>query len=253
MSAAMTGKSVIVTGSGSGIGRAAAMRFAAEGAHVTVVDRDAKAGQETVRSLTEAGARAFLFAGDVAKADDVRAMLEGAVSRFDGIDVIVNNAGVQYAGDVVDCAEDEWDYMMAVNARSCFLAAKYGVPYLRARGGGAIVNNASLAAVKAAPGLGAYSASKGAILAFSRTLAAEVAKDNIRVNVVCPGWTDTTFNGPSIEHMGGTAGLERFVHEHVPLRRLGAPSEIAAAMVYLASEDASYMTGQALIVDGGIN
>jgi dihydroanticapsin dehydrogenase len=141
---------------------------------------------------------------------------------------------------------------MSVNAKSCFLMAKYGIPHLTARGGGAIVNNASLAAVKAAPGLGAYSASKGAIVAFSKALAAEVASAGIRVNAICPGWTDTAFNGPSIAHMGGEAGLEKFVRATVPLGRLGAPEEIAAAMVFLASDDASYMTGQVLIVDGGI-
>jgi NAD(P)-dependent dehydrogenase (short-subunit alcohol dehydrogenase family) len=250
---AMSDKSVVITGAGSGIGRAAAVRFAAAGAQVTVADRDARAGEETVRRIADEGGRARFASVEVSSGTDVRAMLDGAAAAFGGIDVIVNNAGVQYAGDVVDCGESEWDDLMAVNAKSCFLTAKYGVPHLRARGGGAIVNNASLAAVKAAPGLGAYSASKGAIVAFSRTLAAEVAGDGIRVNVVCPGWTDTSFNAPSIDHMGGPAGLERFVQDRIPLQRLGTPGEIAAAMVYLASDESSYMTGQALIVDGGIH
>jgi dihydroanticapsin dehydrogenase len=248
----MDGRSVLVTGAGAGIGRAAAARFAAAGAHVTVVDRDAAAGDATVAAIRDAGGAATFVAADVSSADDVRAMLDAAADAGGGLDAIVNNAGVQYAGDVVDCDEAEWDQLMAVNAKSCFLTAKYGVPHLKARGGGAIVNNASLAAVKAAPGLGAYSASKGAILALSRTLAAEVAPDRIRVNVVAPGWTDTGFNGPSIAHMGGEAGLAAFVQERIGLGRLGSPDEIAAAMVFLASDDSSYMTGQVLIVDGGI-
>jgi dihydroanticapsin dehydrogenase len=249
---ALRDRSVVITGSGSGIGRAAAEEFARRGALVTVADRDPAAGERTVQAIEAAGGRARFAAVDVSSGEDVRALLDGAAEAFGGIDVIVNNAGVQHAGDVVDCLESEWDELMSVNAKSCFLTAKHGVPHLRARGGGAIVNNASLAAVKSAPGLGAYSASKGAILAFSRTLAAEVASDGIRVNVVCPGWTDTTFNVPSIAHMGGGASLDRFVQERIPLNRLGTPHEIAAAIVFLASDDSSYMTGQALIVDGGI-
>ncbi|MEA2268199.1 MAG: hypothetical protein QOC64_809 [Solirubrobacteraceae bacterium] len=247
----MDGKGVVVTGAGAGIGRAAALRFAREGAHVTVVDRDVAAGEATVDAIRADDGRATFAQVDVSSPDDVRAMLDAAAANG-GLDVIVNNAGVQHAGDVVDCSEAEWDDLMSVNAKSCFLMAKYGIPHLTARGGGAIVNNASLAAVKAAPGLGAYSASKGAIVAFSKALAAEVASAGIRVNAICPGWTDTAFNGPSIAHMGGEAGLEKFVRATVPLGRLGAPEEIAAAMVFLASDDSSYMTGQVLIVDGGI-
>jgi dihydroanticapsin dehydrogenase len=249
----MEGRAVVVTGAGAGIGRAAALRFAREGAHVTVVDRDRSAGAGTAQEIDAAGGSAAFAQVDVSSAAEVQAMLDEAAARQGGLDVIVNNAGVQHAGDVVDCTEAQWDDLMSVNAKSCFLMAKYAIPHLTARGGGAIVNNASLAAVKAAPGLGAYSASKGAIVAFSKALAAEVAPAGIRVNAICPGWTDTAFNAPSIAHMGGEAGLREFVRATVPLGRLGAPEEIAAAMVFLASDEASYMTGQVLIVDGGIN
>lgn len=248
----LSGKSVLVTGAGSGIGRAAAIMFARAGAYVTVVDRDADAGQLSVDRIHEESGHAGCVVADVSLAADVRRMLETAAEMGQGLDVIVNNAGVQYAGDVVDFGEAEWDELMAVNAKSCFLTAKYGVPYLRRRGG-AIVNNASLAGIRAAPGLGAYAASKGAIVAFSKTLAVEMAPLGIRVNVVCPGWTDTTFNRPSIEHMGGASELEAFTRANIPLGRLGTPDEIAAAIVFLASEESSYMTGQLLVIDGGIN
>ncbi|HMJ02874.1 MAG TPA: SDR family NAD(P)-dependent oxidoreductase [Conexibacter sp.] len=252
MDAPMEGRVAIVTGAGAGIGRAAALGLARRGAHVVVVDRDEAAGSDAVSAIGAADGSATFVQADVSSSAEVCALLDEAAAAHGGIDVIVNNAGVQYAGDVVDCTEEEWEQVMAVNARSCFLTAKHGISHLTARGGGAIVNNASLAAVKAAPGLGAYAASKGAIVAFTKTLAAEVAGAGIRVNAVCPGWTNTSFNAPSIAHMGGQAGLDAFVRERIPLGRLAAPEEIAAAIVFLASDEASYMTGQALVVDGGI-
>jgi dihydroanticapsin dehydrogenase len=140
---------------------------------------------------------------------------------------------------------------MRVNPRSCFLGAKYGVPYLRERGGGSIVNVSSLAGLKGGPGMTAYSASKGAIIAFTRALAEELAPDNIRANSVCPGWIDTPFNEPAIEFMGGRAQQEEMVQQTVPLKRQGRPEEIAPGILYLASDASSYVTGQELVIDGG--
>jgi dihydroanticapsin dehydrogenase len=141
---------------------------------------------------------------------------------------------------------------MEVNPRSCFLGAKYGLPFLVQRGGGVIVNVASLAGLKGGPGMTAYSASKGAIIAFTKALAAELAPANIRVNAMCPGWIDTPFNQPAIDFMGGREVQDRVVEQIVPLGRQGVPEEIATGMLFLASDASSYMTGQALVIDGGV-
>jgi len=141
---------------------------------------------------------------------------------------------------------------MSVNPKSCFLGAKYGVPYLRERGGGSIVNMSSIAGLKGGPGMTAYSASKGAVVAFTKALAAELAPDNIRVNCVCPGWIDTPFNQPAIEFMGGREEQEEMVQQTVPLQRQGIPEEIAPGILYLASDASSYMTGKELVIDGGL-
>jgi dihydroanticapsin dehydrogenase len=169
-----------------------------------------------------------------------------------GIDVIVNNAGVQRSGRVTEFSEADWDLLMDVNPRSFFFGAKYGVPYLVQHVGGVIVNVASLAGLKGGPGMTAYSASKGAIIAFTKALAAEVAPANIRVNAMCPGWIDTPFNQPAIDFMGGRDVQDRVVEQIVPLGRQGAPEEIATGMLFLASDASSYMTGQALVIDGGV-
>jgi dihydroanticapsin dehydrogenase len=248
----LAGRSVVITGAGAGIGRAAARRFAAAGAQVTVVDRDADAAERAAREIVAEGGSARPAVADVSREAEVRDVLDAVVAETGGLDVLVSNAGVQVAGDLADCTEDEWDRLMAVNAKGCFLGAKHAIPHLIARGGGAIVNNASLAGVKGGAGLVAYSASKGAVVAFSKALAAELAGHAIRVNAICPGWTDTEFNAPSVTAMGGPAALERFVAGQVPLGRLAAPEEIAAAMLFLGSDESSYMTGQVLVVDGGI-
>jgi NAD(P)-dependent dehydrogenase (short-subunit alcohol dehydrogenase family) len=142
--------------------------------------------------------------------------------------------------------------LMAVNPRSCFLAIKHAVPILRDGGGGSIINMASLAGVKGGPGLTAYSASKGAIVGFTKALSAELAPSKIRVNCVCPGWIDTPFNQPAINFMGGREDQDRVVKQIVPMGRQGTPDEIAPMVVYLASDGSTYMTGQALIIDGGV-
>jgi NAD(P)-dependent dehydrogenase (short-subunit alcohol dehydrogenase family) len=250
----LEGKLVVITGAATGIGRATALLFAREGARVVIGDVNEKGAQETADSVNaETGdARARFFPTDVSRAEDMQALMRDAAEFMGGIDVIVNNAGEQRSGRVTDFEESEWELLMQVNPKSCFLGAKYGVSYLKERGGGSIVNMASLAGLKGGPGMTAYSASKGAIVAFTKALAAELAPDRIRVNCMCPGWIDTPFNQPAIDFMGGRSTQDEIVAEAVPLQRQGTPDEIAPGMLFLASDASSYMTGQALSIDGGV-
>ena len=247
----LEGKVAIITGAATGIGRATALLFAEEGASVIIADVNEDDAQRTVANIEDEGGSARFVQADVSEAEDVQALMERAAEEMGGIDVIVNNAGAQRSGVVTEFEESEWDLLMRVNPRSCFLGAKYGVPHLRERGGGSIVNVSSLAGLKGGPGMTAYSASKGAIIAFTRALAEELAPDNIRANSVCPGWIDTPFNEPAIEFMGGRAQQEEMVQQTVPLKRQGTPEEIAPGILYLASDASSYVTGQELVIDGG--
>jgi NAD(P)-dependent dehydrogenase (short-subunit alcohol dehydrogenase family) len=247
----LEGKVAIITGAATGIGRATAVLFAREGASVVVADINEDEAQRTVADIEDEGGSARFVQTDVSEEEDVRTLMERAAEEMGGIDVIVNNAGAQRSGAVTEFEESEWDLLMRVNPRSCFLGAKYSVPYLRERGGGSIVNVSSLAGLKGGPGMTAYSASKGAIIAFTRALAGELAPDNIRANSICPGWIDTPFNEPAIEFMGGRAQQEEMVQQTVPLKRQGTPEEIAPGILYLASDASSYVTGQELVIDGG--
>jgi NAD(P)-dependent dehydrogenase (short-subunit alcohol dehydrogenase family) len=243
----LDGKRVVITGAASGIGRDTARLFAQEGARLAIGDLNEEGG----RAVAEEVGGTFVRT-DVSRAADMEGLTSRAAEALGGIDVLVNNAGLQHSGAVTEFPEEKWDALFAVNAKSCFLGARYGVPHLRRAGGGVIVNTASLAGLKGGPGMTAYSASKGAVIAFTKALAAEVAPDGIRANAICPGWVDTPFNQPAIDFMGGTGEQDRVIKTIVPLQRQGQTDEIARAMLFLASDLSSYMTGQALVVDGGV-
>jgi NAD(P)-dependent dehydrogenase (short-subunit alcohol dehydrogenase family) len=246
----LAGKRIIITGAVNNIGREAAQQFITEGARVVVADIDAAAGRRTADEL---GSGAHFIKADVTKEEEVRDLVERGVAWLGGLDVLVQNAGIQHSGFVTDFDGAKWDALFAVNARAHFFGAKYAIPHLRKSGKGSIVNTSSLAGKRGGPGMTAYSASKGAVIAFSTALAMELAKDNIRVNTVCPGWVDTPFNQPAIDLMGGRASQEAAVKSIVPLGRQAVPSEIAPLFVYLASDESSYMTAQAITVDGGVH
>ncbi len=245
------GKRILLTGCVANIGRATAERLASEGGSLFLVDIDPRVS-ETVEAVRALGARADYGIADVSDPGAVKAVTDSAAEFLGGLDVIVNNAGIQRSGVVDEFSFEDWDATLRINAGSVFLFAKYGLPHLKAAGGGAIVNTASIAGTHGGPpSLSAYSASKGAIVMFTKVLAKEVGRFNIRANAIAPGWVDTAFNDPVIEFLGGQSAVDRDVELNVPLGRQGRPEEIAAGIAFLASDDASYMTGQALVVNGG--
>jgi NAD(P)-dependent dehydrogenase (short-subunit alcohol dehydrogenase family) len=247
----LEGRQAVITGAATGIGRATAQLFVEQGARVVIADLNETDARRAVEALGGDGT-AWFVRTDVSSAAEMEALMNQAADAMGGVDIIVNNAGVQRSGAVTEFEESEWDALMRVNPKSCFLGAKYGVPHLRRRGGGSIVNTASIAGLKGGPGMTAYSASKGAIVAFTKALAAELASDGIRVNSVCPGWIDTPFNQPAIDFLGGREKQEAMVRNSVPLGVQGTPEQVAPGIAYLASDLSSYLTGQTLVIDGGL-
>lgn len=248
----LVGKRVVMTGGAANIGRASAILLARHGARIVIGDLDAEGSMETVGAIEEEGGEAFFVHTDVSSEAAVRALIDTAAVQLGGLDAGFFNAGLQRTGLASEFAVDDWDALFAVNPRHCFLAAKHITPHLKKTGAGVIVLTSSLAAMKGGPGLTAYSASKGAIVGFGRALAAELAPNGIRVNVICPGWVDTPFNEPAISFMGGLEAQEKTIAEVVPLGRQGTPEEIASGVLYLISDASSYMTGHILVVDGGV-
>ncbi len=249
MAGRLEGKKIIITGGVNNIGLEAVRAFLAEGARVVIGDIDEKRGAEVAAEL---GENVHFVAVDVTREDSVAAMVENGVSWLGGLDALCQNAGLQRSGAVTEFNAADWDALFAVNSRAHFFGAKAAIPHLRKSGKGSIVNTASLAGQRGGPGLTAYSASKGAVIAFGTALAMELAPDNIRVNTICPGWVDTAFNQPAIDFMGGARRQADVVKAIVPLGRQAQSSEIAPLFVYLVSDESSYMTAQAITVDGGV-
>ena len=249
MGTRLEGRVALVTGGGSGIGRASAVGFAEEGATVVVADVDQLGGAETVRVVTEAGGKARFVSYDVTKSDEVAAMVADVIAAYGRLDCAHNNAGTSGStAFTVDYPEAEWDRVMALNLRSVFLCMKHEIPPMVEQGAGAIVNTSSGAGLMGFAGLPAYVASKHGVVGLTRATALEYVKAGIRVNAVCPGSTRT----PMLEaFMGGDPAMEKMMARSAPIGRLGDPSEIAAAVVWLCTDDASFVIGHALAVDGG--
>lgn len=242
-------KSVIVTGAGSGIGRAAALAFAAEGARLIVADMNQSSGDATARQIRDHGGEATFVRTDVSRARDCAAMVEAAVERYGRLDAAFNNAGINLAvAPIADVSEEEWARILGVNLTGVFLCMKHEIPALKRSGGGAIVNTASVGGVIGTAGVTAYCATKHGVVGLTKSAALDHIADGIRINAVCPGGTRTEmlaewFKDPAVE---------RRALEHTPIGRMASPEEIAKAVLFLASDEASFMVGHALIADGGL-
>jgi NAD(P)-dependent dehydrogenase (short-subunit alcohol dehydrogenase family) len=247
----LRGKKAIVTGGAGGIGYATALLLAEAGAAVTIVDLDETGGEALVRQIVQAGGRAMFVRGDVSRAEDCDNAVQETVQAWGGVDILFNNAGIIRRATVTELSEEDWDRVMAVNVKSMFLMCKYTIPLMEKAGGGAIINNASGWGLTGGARAVAYCASKGAVVNLTRALAVDHGAKNIRVNCIAPGDTDTSMLRNEAKQLGEPEAA--FLKDSAirPLGRIAQPEEIASAVLYLASEAASFVTGAILPVDGG--
>lgn len=251
MTARLAGKIAMITGAGSGIGRAAGLTFAREGAHVILADRNLDAAEAVARSLRDAGSKAEAVAIDVTQGSQVEEVVTTAAARHGRLDILVNNAGFGISGSVVDTDEAQWDSIMNVNVKGVFFGCKYAIPLMAAAGGGAIVNTASTTANVGIRDRAAYCASKGAVAALTRAMALDHVGQNIRINAVAPGTIDSPYFTEIFAKDPNAAKLRAELEARQAMNRLGQPQEIANAMLFLASDEASFCTGSLMLVDGG--
>ena len=244
-------KVAVITGAASGIGRASAVRFAGEGAAVVIADLNQDGGESAVRDCKEHGGHAVFQRADVSTEADVQAMIARAVNEFGGLDIIYNNAGLAGAlGPLEQTTVENWDRTLAVLLRGVFLGIKHAVPEMRKRGRGSIISTASVAGLQGFSGLHAYCAAKAGVINLTRSAAGEFGKDRIRVNCICPGVINTPLAQQDVP--GGRETVDQLFKTAQPYPRTGLPDDIAAMALFLASDDSEWVTGQALVVDGGL-
>lgn len=244
-------RTAIVTGAGSGIGRAAALIIAREGAVVGVADRSADGANATVDQIVTAGGRAKALVFDLTDDQALEAGFRDFIDTQGRIDILHNHAGVQVEGDLLGVSVKGFDTSWTLNVRAHFLGARIVMPFMKKAGRGVILNTSSSSGVLYDREMIAYTTTKHAVIAMTKQMAGDYGRFGIRVNALCPGWVDTPFNGPFIAQMGGREAIEAYIREKVPLGRWASVEEIAEAVLFLVSDRSSYMTGQILVVDGG--
>jgi NAD(P)-dependent dehydrogenase (short-subunit alcohol dehydrogenase family) len=246
----LQGRVAIVTAAGSGIGRACAKRFAAEGARVVVNDRDGAAAEGVVAEIAAAGGRGETFVADVSSSERVTAMIRETAARHGRLDVLVNNAAAPAFGLVEEMPDELWRAVFAVTLDATFFGMRAAIPVMAAQGGGSIINTASAAGLGGVANFGAYGTAKAAVIALTKTAALEAAARRVRINTICPGSIDTPPLGAFVDSLPG--GRTAFVRS-IPARRIGLPEEVAAVALFLASDESSYVTGSVLVADGGVS
>jgi NAD(P)-dependent dehydrogenase (short-subunit alcohol dehydrogenase family) len=244
-------KIAVITGAASGIGRASALLFAREGAAIAIADLKPDDGQRVADEIIESGGRAFFEPVNVTRSGDCRRLVERAIREFGRIDILFNNAGVIRRATVLDLSEEDWDRVMAVNVKSIYLLSREVIPHMQKAGGGVIINCASGWGLAGGAKAAVYCASKGAVVLLTKAMAIDHGAQNIRVNCICPGDTDTGMLREEAQQLGVEKGCFLAESAKRPLGRAGTPEEIAQAALYLASDASSFVTGTALVVDGG--
>ena len=248
----LDGKAALVTGGGSGIGRAMSLRFAEEGAAVMVADIAADSAAETAETIARDGGRAASVAVDVSDADAVKRASDAAARELHGLDVVVNNAGITIVGAAHELPEDQWDWELAINLKSVYLVSRAAWPIFKRRGAGCIISTSSIAGLWGTPNNAAYGVSKAAVIMLTKCMALDGARDSIRVNCVCPGFIDTPMIDGYFSEQPDPEAARTVAIRMLPLGRLGEPADVAEAFVYLASDESRWVTGSVLVVDGGL-
>lgn len=247
----LAGKRALITGAASGIGRATALLFAREGAAISIVDLDEVGGQAVAQMIRDEGVPAVVVPCDVTQGAECEQAVQQTIGELGGLDILFNSAGIIHRATVLQTTEPEWDRVMSVNVKSLFLMSKYAIPIMAEAGGGVIINVASGWGLVGGPKAAAYCASKGAVVLLTKAMAIDHGGQNIRVNCICPGDIDTPLLRDEARQLGEP--VDRFLVQAAerPLKRIGAPQDVAQAALYLASDASSFVTGAALVVDGG--